>query len=434
MTGTGPAGAHRDGGAVTADRAPVADLYRRAVEVPAARIPTATHAEHTMGSAIDFYAAQRVPAAFLDMVVEAGYDIEVHGIFPDHLPALHPQARLVHPGHTFGPTKQYNLIRPRYFSLPADAGAGGRPRVLVAVPPGRDYVLHNASLIRHYLGVRGHPAQALRAVVRYPDAEESIADWTGLDRLVGPGDRIVMGYVNELAPLLLADGGEVAGTEHNRCYGLTRLDLPGGVRLCLLGVRFSFWGCIAGRLAAACQRLGAAEIVYAGKLGTLTEPADVYGRLFLPTAYLDHGRDRRILTAGQAPPNGLAACYPHLGSGMHMSVGTVLEEDVAQRAEADAHGVRSMDNEIAQMAHALADTAGPHRTAFSALHFATDYLRRPGEQEHRDIYNLTNHRRAGALRHKQQMISEVARLLRGYYRRTAPGATVRPPDTMTAKV
>ena len=337
-----------------------------------------------MGGSLDTYVAQRVPAALLDEALADGRLIEVHGVYPDHLPRL--QARLVHQGHVFAPTKTYNVTRPKVF-----AGPGGRAApLLVAVPPGRDYVLHNASLLRHHVVRRGHPPEAV-SVVRYPVAEAAVAAWTGLAGFVEPGDRVLMGYVAELLPLLLHGGrAELVERRDNACYGARRLRLADGGTLCLLGVRFSFWGCIAGRLAAACQALGADEIVYAGKLGTLTTPADVYSRLFLPSTYFDlrysssgQQDSSRLLSRAAAPPNRLLELADELDSGLHLSVGTVLEEDVAQRTVADSYAVASIDNEIAQMARALAEGAGGHRTAFSALHFATDYLRRPGEPEGR---------------------------------------------------
>jgi hypothetical protein len=400
---------------------PLTELYGHRLVVPDDAVPQASHPQHTMGSSINTYVAQRVPGALLDEALAQHRPIEVHGIYPDHMAHVRPRSRLVHAGHAFAPTKTYNVVRPRFFVDGSGPGQGSP--LLVAVPPGRDYVLHNASLIRHYVTTRGHPADAVRAVVRYPAAESGIAAWSGLADFVEPGDRVLMGYVGELLPLLLRGPARVVERRHNDCYGAVRLRLPDGGRLCLLGVRFSFWGCISARLAATCQALGVDEIVYAGKLGTLTAPADIYDRLFLPSAYLDYRVDRRtggrdgerLLARTAAPPNRLLEHAGELDSGVHMSVGTVLEEDVAQRMLADSYAVRSIDNEIAQMAWALAGGSGARWTAFSALHFATDYLRRPGEQEPCGVYNLTNHRRRDALHHKHHMISKVAEVLRAHY-------------------
>jgi hypothetical protein len=340
--------------------------------------------------------------------------IEVHGVYPAHVPAIMAGAALGDRGHAFRAAKVFNRIRPHSFTVPP--GQDRRHRLIVAVPPGRDYVLHYASLVTHYLRAAGAPEGALRAVVRYPRAEESIAEWTGLSRFVEPGDRVLIGYVQELVPLLVEAGAVVVEERSNEYYGAVRLRFShASERVCALGVRFSFWGCIAGRLAVACQRAGAAEIVYAGKLGTLTAPGDIYRRLFVPSRYLHVGGAAEPAEPSPGPPNDLVDRYPDLDTGVHMSVGTVIEEDTKQRLYADRFGVNSIDNEIAQIALALARPEGGRRTAFSALHFATDYLHRRDEELTADVYNLTNHRRDDALAGKTVMLREIARRLERHF-------------------
>lgn len=400
----------------------IRERYRRSIEVPYAEAPPVVAAEHTMGSSVDAYALQRLPVDLLDLALDRGLTFELHGVHPDHLPLLMPAVRLVHPGHWFGYGKEFNLVRPRLFVLDEAADErrplGRDARLIMAVPAGRDYVLHNARILRQYLSLRGAPLETLAKVVRYPEAESSIAEWTGLGDFVGRGDRLLIGYVKELLPHLLLHGATVLREQHSPHYGVVQLELPGCSRLTLLGVRFSFWGCISARLAEACARLGAAEIVYVGKLGTLGAPSEIYQRIFCPTSYLDLGASPLLLSAEAAPPNQLAREFPEIDSGRHMSVATVLEEDIEQRALANRYEVASIDNEIAQIARAAADVAAEtgHRMAFSAAHFATDYLRGPGESEHPGIFNLTNHRIDQAVQLKQQMITEIADLLCRYYK------------------
>jgi hypothetical protein len=275
--------------------------------------------------------------------------------------------------------------------------------------------VHNASLVRHYLSVRDHAGQLLSRVVRYPDAESSIAQWTGLAEFVRPGDRILMGYVRELLPYLVTGGGSVVEERGNQFYGSVRIGYGAGQPVCALGVRFSFWGCIAARLTTACVDLGATEIVYVGKLGTLTGPQDVYHRLFAPSSYLDRGASHSLLDREVAPHNGLLARFPVLDTGRHMSVATVLEENLTQRAVARAYGVRTIDNEIAQIAAAVAAAGSAGAPAFSALHFATDYLRGPDEPKEPIGYNLTSHRRLGARHLKGRALTRIGAVLRDYY-------------------
>lgn len=405
------------------------ELYAERVHLERGDIPVASCATHTMGPALDTYVAQRIPTELVERVVQGGGSIEVHGVYPDHVPGVMPGAVPVPTGPAFAASKVYNRIRPRYFTVaPAGERAGA---LVVAVPPGRDYVRHYASLVGHHLAVRGLDPGLLRAVVQYPTAEHRIAEWTGLADLVRPGDRVLMGYVQELVPLLTAGPAVLVEDKANPYYGAARLRFRGTDQaVCALGVRFSFWGCTSGRLAAACQAIGAREVVYAGKLGCLSTPADVYRRLFAPSSFLHLGKAAALLHGPGAPPNGLLTAFPELDTGVHVSVGTVLEEDIHQRAVADAFGAVTIDNEIAQMAHAVARSATPDRTsAFSALHFATDYLHRREEHATPDVFNLTNHRRSDALLRKRAMLAEMAGRLGRYFDRDLPVATTAPPRT-----
>ncbi|TDB91379.1 hypothetical protein E1264_01750 [Actinomadura sp. KC216] len=399
-------------------------LYRQAIALSPAETPPTRSAEHTMGAAVDAYAFQRLPADLLDMVLDAGMKLEVHGIHPDHFTAVWPGARLMHPGHLFGPGKVFNIVRPRFFVSdgPGRTGSAGRT-LIMAVPPGRDYVLHNARIVRQYLQARGLDPGLLRSVVRYPDAERGIAEWTGLPRLVRPGDRVLMGYVREVVSHWLRRGAAVTDEDGSDYYGVTRLLLPNGERVCALGVRFSFWGSIAANLAVACAGAGADEIIYAGKLGTLASPDDIYTRLFVPSGYLRLTGPPELLKEADAPRNGVLEHFPHLSTGLHMSVATVLEEDLAQRALGMGYGVESIDNEISQMAHAIAawNSATGRAVAFSCVHFATDYLRRPDEPERPGRFDLTTHRHGGALRLKRSILRRVSRLLFEYYMTDSTG-------------
>jgi hypothetical protein len=405
-------------------------MYAEQVDVGVEETPRATAGTHTMGRALDTYVAQRIPAALVEQAVRDGGAVEVHGVYPLHAADVIPGVFPIRTGPAFPASKVYNRIRPQYFWRAGARGRGGRGgqlALVVAVPPGRDYVAHYASLVAHHLAVSGLDPGALCRIVRYPVAERRIGGWTGLADLVRPGDRVLMGYVQELVPLLAGGPAAVVGERGNAYYGATRLAFRGSSQaVCALGVRFSFWGSIAAQLAEACQALGVREIVYAGKLGCLSSPEDVYGRLFTPSGYLNLGHGESLLDRAGAPPNGLLASQPELDSGVHVSVGTVVGEDVYQRARASEFGAVTIDNEIAQMARAVALGATPTtRSAFSALHFATDYLHRPQENESsaRVTYDLTNHRRPDALLHKRAMLAAVARRLGRYFDRDLQAET-----------
>lgn len=387
-------------------------LYAERLVVGRELIPAPDPATHTMGAAIDDYVAQRVPRGPVDYALAERLPVEVHGIYPSHLRQVLPDATGMATGWNVRPGKIYNWIRPRCFLAPRQDGALGR-RLIVAVPPGHDYVLHYASLVGHYAWRRGTP---LGLVARYPDAEQAIATWTGLRDMVRPGDRVLIGYVQQLVPLLCAAGATVTGRTSNPYCEMVRLVFPGGTEVAAIGVRFSFWGCISARLAAACREQGASEIIYAGKLGTLADPGDIYARLFVPSRYAVPGSPPALLPDAQTPPNPLLARYPGLDTGVHMSVSTVLEEDVTLHARARGLRTTSMDNEISQIAAAAGTGPGP-LTAFSALHFATDYLSGSPGREPRGAFNLTNNRRGDALAGRKAMLAQVAALLTGHYDR-----------------
>lgn len=388
-------------------------LYAGSVEVAPGLVATTDLATHTMGEAVHAYVTQRVAHTLLTRAYADRTPIEVHGIYPHHLDRIVPGAVRLPADRVAPPGKVYNTVRPLCFRAPREDGRGHR--LIVAVPPGRDYVMHYASLVGHHATVHGAGRDALHRVLRYPLAEHSLAEWTGLAHFVGTGDRILIGYVQQLVPLLVATGARIVGESANAYYGAVRLRFPGGEQVCALGVRFSFWGCMSARLAEACRRFGAREIIYAGKLGALTGPGDLYRRLFVPSGYVHFESPPRLLAPAECPPNPLLERYPDLDSGVHMSVGTVLEEDVQQRAHARRFAVTSIDNEISQIAAALANSADMPRTAFSAIHFATDYLRDSNEPSAGGSFNLTNHRRRDALGRRHAMFSMVAQRLAGHY-------------------
>jgi len=393
-------------------------LYDAPLEVPNQEIRPAT-ASHTMGPFLDAYVTQRISTSTIDRAVSDGMDIEVQGVYPTHASQLFKGATELVSPQAGRPEKLFNVIRPGYLLAPntsAVAPSDNGNKLVVVVPPGRDYIMHNASLIRHYLASRGVSADRLKSIVRYPIAEDRIADWTRLGHVISAGDRVLIGYVNEIVQRFVGWGGRISDVHDDEFYTAIRIVIPGGKEVCALGVKFSYWGCIAGRLAAAVQAFGASELIYAGKLGALSSPDDVYSRTFVPSSFLVCSESMRLLRKDAAPPNGLVSMYPELDSGTHMSVATVLEEDHPQRRQASGYAVTTIDNEIAQIAQAITDRQRNRGMWFSAIHFATDYLWGPDETVDRTTPCLANNRTSQALRLKAEALETVAQLLFRYYR------------------
>jgi hypothetical protein len=388
-------------------------IYRETCRESWQNLPHCRPFDHTMFDALDEYVAQKLPTAELYQALVDGRAIEVHGIYPEHLLAtggalgysdLEPIAFA-----SARPGRALNFVRPRYFTA---RNEHGEPVMIVAVTPGRDYVRHYAGLVRHYIYHHTNQAEDIVSIIRYPEAEATLPAWTGLaNGFVVPGDVVVLGYVRELLAFLREHPGvAVLGCRENDYYWSTRLAVPGGPVVNLVGVKFSFWGTIAATLCQTLCEVGVSEILYLGKLGALSSPLHVYTRIFCPSHFvvMDHRQVRRGVAA---PPNGLLRRFPGLDTGCHVSVPTVLEEDYLQRHAADELAAASIDNEISQMACTIVDhnrrTAS--RVRFAAVHFATDYIRKQSERHMSVQLNLSTNRTAVASERKAAIIERICR-------------------------
>lgn len=95
-----------------------------------------------------------------------------------------------------------------------------------------------------------------------------------------------------------------------------------------------------------------AEIIYFGKLGTLTAPSDIYEKIFTPSQFLMYNCLTKLgptitlkNSMAQFNDNGLV--------GVHASVPTIMEETFMQRQYLERSGVESIDNEIAFIAREI---------------------------------------------------------------------------------
>jgi predicted dehydrogenase len=389
-------------------------LYSSPLKMSYNQVPYTRQLDHTMYKALDRYVAQKLPDGEIERALHSGQTIEVHGIYPDHFPLVAGQLQLdgveeIRFRHK-EPADSFNSKRPAFFR--ASRGRGQRVLV-IAVIPGRDYVLHYASLVRH-LALQRYTMNAAQriAIYRYPLAEEHLADWTRLDAtLVRPGDRVLLGYVSAVREHLEADGQfRFLGRHENEYYGSYRFAAPNGSTLNLLGVKYCYWGSISETLCASLCEIGASEVLYVAKLGALTGPQDLYTRIFCPARYYLLYHDR-IADAVTALPNGVLRCFPERTTGAHVSVPTVLEEDYRQRRVATDLGATSLDNEIAQMARGIArfnrGRGEGEQVAFSAIHFATDYVRSPEDQVVATDHDLSRMRRPDALAKKKRILNRI---------------------------
>nr|WP_163017124.1 prenyltransferase/squalene oxidase repeat-containing protein [Streptomyces chartreusis] len=385
-------------------------LYDVAIRTPLDAIPHTRPIDHTMYRALDSYVSRKIPVRLVEEALANDMRVEVHGIYPPHFRTLARQwgytdfkrirFRRVRSG------KHFNSIRPWFFRA---TRPDGEPIIAASVVPGADYVLQYASMVRHVALMATTQGERLLDNFRYPYAESQIADWTALDdKLVEPGNRVLLGHVDEVRDCLVESSATLTDWQETDYYGASKCRLPDGSYLTLLGVKFSYWGSISHNLCHRLCNLGAREILYIAKLGALTSPDDIYARIFCPSRFWILQHDRLIYEVPQVC-NHFLSKFPDYDTGGNISVPTVLEEDYHQRKIATDLQASSIDNEISQMAWAvaLANASNGTDVSFSSLHFATDYVRQPGEKILSTSFDLARNRQKGAVSAKSKMINEI---------------------------
>ena len=374
--------------------------------------------DHTMSHSVDKYVTQKLPFNLIKKHVFDLGKIEVHGIHPDALEDVanflgYKIIKNINFKHNSS-TKKFNTQRPTFhFAL----NKKGEKIILIATIPGRDYILHYGSLIRHYLNTLTRDHKEILSLYRYPFAENSIHYWTKLYHdLIKKDDVVILGYVAELALFFKKNTDwKIESEIENDFYHSIRMATTRGSKINLLGVKYTFWGNISAKLAYQILRLDAKEIIYCGKLGTLTSTSDLYNKIFSPSKYAIMYHDKLIgkIDTLQHPIHDL---FPEINSGYHVSVPTVLEEDYLQRKITVELGITSIDNEISQIAFAVSRFNKEYNknARFVALHFATDYLRNDKERAEKTIFDLSNNRSKIAQEKKMRMIEKIGKLLIQY--------------------
>ncbi|WP_405827159.1 hypothetical protein [Streptomyces sp. NBC_00105] len=391
-----------------ASRPPIG-VYDMAIPTPLDTVPHTRPMDHTMYSALDSYVSRKIPRHVIEEALASETRLEVHGVYPPHFRQLASQLGYENVERIrFGRGrrgKHFNFVRPWFYRA---VRPDGDRVVVVAVIPGSDYVQHYASMVRHIALMASTQGEDLLGIFRYPYAESQIADWTALDDgLIGQGDRVLLGQVEDIRSRLERSLIPTPWLETDY-YGASRFSLPDGSRLTLLGVKFSFWGSISHILCHRICNLGAREVLYVAKLGALTSPGDLYSQVFCPSRFWLLQHDNLVYEVPTVP-NYVLSKLPFLDTGGHVSVPTVLEEDYHQRKLAAELGAHSIDNEISQMAWAisLANVSTASTAGFSAVHFATDYIRQAGERRLPTEFHLANNRGKAAVDAKSSIMEEI---------------------------
>lgn len=378
-------------------------------------VPFALENYHTMGSVLTKYVLQKIPYNLIKYYLDNNLPIEIYGIFPNHF-KIYAKKILKENDikevkfHYFSSVKKFNFIRPKFFEL--------NNKLAIAVNPGKDYIYHYASFIKYLISlfkINKHKVN----IYRFPFAELVIGDLTGINSFIKKNDRVLIGYVNEIKERIDKDTNiykiKLIETNNNQFYTSYRYLLPNKSVLNLLGVKFSFWGDISAKLASEICQKEVKEIIYIGKLGCLTKIKDIYSKIFSPSRFLIV-KENEVLSIVSNLKNNFLNFYPYLNSGSHISVPTVIEETIIQREIAQKFYVKSIDNEISQIAHMvyLFNLNRRNKISFSAIHMATDYLK--NKDDHFDFVklNLTNNRIKEAIKKKNKMLDKIYQLFLNY--------------------
>jgi 5'-deoxynucleotidase YfbR-like HD superfamily hydrolase len=292
---------------------------------------------HTMGEKLISYVATKFDKEQISYIQDClvnRVDIQVHGVFEDHvgaclrthdlkqIPFSNGQYRLAR-RHKNREKKRFNIERPFFVNTESDVGA--HTAILVTFPS-KEYTSQYAELLFAFIKlnlqmiledrerITFHAGQDTETIVEaafdfsrqeaeriydhyiakpslkqiyYPDVMAQFSDWSGLDDVlveadvIRPDDIVVIGYVDQIRDALKADhgftdlssAGEFISFGPKDLYGITvLLSRSEKKRLVLLGFRHSFWGKTAAKITRSCIEMGAKEIIYVAKAGTRTGP------------------------------------------------------------------------------------------------------------------------------------------------------------------
>ncbi|WP_256976700.1 hypothetical protein [Streptomyces sp. CS113] len=275
--------------------------------------------------------------------------------------------------------KLFNIERPT-------AAVHGRDLVVKAFP-GADYVQHYALIIATYLAMTGRPADT---VTYQPSDQEKCRTALNTLDLQLDGDLVIVGWgLQYLAP---ANGVWTRGSG----YAWQRAEVSGR-RVVYLGFLHSIWGDVAGRVVARLAELGARDVVYVGKVGSLTPGIE-------PNTWLATGNTslvRGAMVSWDDFFGNYAAAHDGVRSGLHVSSQSILLEN---RDWLDQHtaSYAFVDPEIGPMG--AARQAG---IRFGYLHVISNNLATHYPAD------LSNERHSEVLRQRAVLVNRIRTIITG---------------------
>lgn len=374
---------------------------------------------HTMSYALDKFCNQKIPIEIIKNYINKNYTIDILGLYPDFFISFYYKVGYRNvveiPFINNTRLKKNNFIRPRFFIA---TNLKKEKKIIICITPGDDYIKHYTSILIHSLDLLHFDSLKLINIFRFKDHENNLTTWSNLNyKFIKKNDIVIIGNINEIITeisKLDPDWNEISYVE-NKFYNSTRFILSNGKVVNFLGVTFSYWGNMSSYIVKKILQLGASEIIYSAKLGSLSNPKSLYNDIFCPNQYIifDYIDEKSSLFSVD---NKFLEKFPELKTGLHCSVPTILEQNYYLREKLTNLSVVSIDNEISKMAKTILDfnTTNNTNINFSCLHFATDYVRKFDEKLLRTDYDLSNNRSEPAKLKKAKIIEKISKYLYMY--------------------
>jgi ADP-ribose pyrophosphatase YjhB (NUDIX family) len=378
-----------------------AEIYKKAVKISEKNFDTPHFADHTMTDSLEKYIESKLPTKLIEDKVSEIERFEVHGIYPDLniLNDLNLGFNIVEVAHL---SKQKadnsNSLRPLFLVAERES----KKLLVCCVTPGRDLLIHYASMIKYYLRGVSIPID----VYAYPLAERKIDKWTGLDEeMIVANDVVILGYSTFFKVHFEEDADfSMVSTYQNRYYTATRFIAKNGKVVNCLEANYGHWGNISDFLAQKICQLKASEILHIGKVGTLKSPKEVYRRIYIPDSFVVGRRDEIM---GSRIKNSMEYIKEY-SSLTHVSVATTMEETFRQRESFSKQRIETIDIESSKIAQAVAlyNLSNKTKVKFGAIHFSSDYLKKLGESDEALEVDLSTNRN-NLKNYKQSMLNEI---------------------------
>lgn len=381
--------------------------------------PLVSPSEHTMGESLRGYVAQRIPEEAVQRALSLGFRIEVHGVSSELLEANQEQlgisSRLQEIDLAYNRWQRAKCSRRPIFYL-----AEEQKKIVVSVISGNDYLRHYAALLRHYVHheTEANPEETV-TIIEYPALQNALCEWTSFDQAIQEGDLVCYGYAADLLAYMQREGGpsslQALGVFENDYYYAARYLLHGKLTVNFYECKHHGWGDISARTMRRAAQLGASEIIYLSKGATCESPAQIYEKIYCPTRYA-FARYQTLVAQTTSLPNGLLKTFPELETGLHVSPPCVMEEDFTLRALASSLGASSLDNEAAQIALQLEEhnQETTQEVHFTAIQFATDYLRRREDHHLQIEFDLENNRKEKAEARRKEIQRRIFEVIERY--------------------